>query len=135
VVDELLTDGERMAGKELLPKNQKDFRLKSQEIKELILFGEKIVSPNFIIYYKQNNLDNSRLVVSLNKKICPKATKRNYCRRVIKSLFNEFKQSHQNDFSFLKGYDIVVILKQCFVKQDFPLIKKEFFNVLEKLRK
>jgi len=28
-----------------------------------------------------------------------------------------------------------VILKQCFVKQDFPLIKKEFFNVLEKLRK
>ena len=57
MVDELLTDGERMAGKELLPKNQKKFRLKSQEIKELILFGEKIVSPNFIIYYKQNNLD------------------------------------------------------------------------------
>ena len=135
MVDELLTDGERMAGKELLPKNPKNFRLKSQEIKELILGGEKIVSPNFIIYYKKNNLENSRLVVSINKKICPKATKRNYCRRVIKSLFNEFKQSHQNDFSFLKGYDIVVILKQYFMKQDFPLIKKEFFNVLEKLRK
>lgn len=77
---------------------------------------------------KPNNLDHSRLVIMVAKKISRLAVKRNYMRRVIREYFRKNKCK-------VARLDIVVRVTKPFIKQELAAINNEIAAIFTKLVK
>lgn len=63
------------------------------------------------------------------KKVVPKATRRNYLRRVIYQVIAENLKLAEN-----KNFSIAIILKKQVIEDDFSVFKKEIIEILNKIR-
>jgi ribonuclease P protein component len=93
--------------------------LKADEFSSVFLFRKVRHGVYLKIYFKPNELNNSRLGQVVSKKVHKRANKRNYMKRVIRELFRLNNRQWKN-------YDIVVRPQKYFVKEDFPRIVEEF---------
>jgi ribonuclease P protein component len=109
---------------------EKNFRLLSaSDFSELKVDSLSFKKPSFIIYYKKNNFNQSRIGLSVPKKI-GKANVRNRLKRLIREYFR------QSEYKFL-GVDILFVvswnrnlLSESFVIKEEVLLKniEEFFK-------
>lgn len=93
------------------------------------LFAKKSLfySSFYIVYFVNNNLEHSRLSVSINKKVQKLAVQRNKAKRQIKTiLYNE-------NFLNLKK-DILVVVKPDFFKANFESKKMVLNKLIDKIK-
>ena len=77
--------------------------------------SKRLLTNNLIVYYQHNNLSLLRVAALAPSRLFPKATKRNYCRRLIYNLIRE-KADELNKGAakniFKEGVDIVLVYKK-----------------------
>ncbi|AMW32897.1 ribonuclease P protein component [Fervidobacterium changbaicum] len=76
-----------------------------RDISLVFRFGKAIQSENFVVLYKKNGLDYSRLAIIVKRKF-GKANRRNKLRRWIRECFR------LNKDIIPKGYDFIVIARR-----------------------
>ena len=69
---------------------RKELRLKrASDFKKAFKKGIRTVNPHFVLYVCENGLQQPRFGVSIAKKHCKLATRRNRLRRIAKELFRQ----------------------------------------------
>lgn len=100
-------------------KKDKDFRKVYQQ-------GKSFANKYLVIYIMKNNLDESRVGVSVSKKV-GKAVIRNKVKRRIKEAFRILV-----DKDIKKGYDIVFIARVSSSECEYKDIEKSVVNLCKK---
>jgi ribonuclease P protein component len=82
-------------------------------------------TPLFTMYIKKNTLNNTRLGVSISKKV-GKSTTRNKIKRRIKEIFRK------NYSDIKKGYDVVISVKPGAAQSSFNSLNNEIIKTLKR---
>lgn len=102
--------------------NKKYIVRKNEEIQNIIKCNDKIVSNNFVIYYKNNENGFNRFCISVSKKL-GKANLRNLLKRKIKDIL-------MKNF-FNSSYDYVIILRSNVLNLSYNEMKDELLKYLK----
>jgi len=107
---------------------KKSLRLtKNFEFIKVYKTGRRLSSLFFTMYIKKNELNFSRLGVSVSKKV-GKSVVRNKIKRRIKEIV-------RLNYDYIKqGYDIVVSAKPSSVQLDFKAMEKELIGLMKRGR-
>ena len=106
----------------------KRFRLrKNWEYDEVKKMGCKLNTPHFILLYKKNDHENSRLGVIASRKV-GNSVQRNIVKRKVREFFRKSKIK-------LSFYDIIVIAKKKSFLQDSSIINEELSKLDNFLKK
>jgi ribonuclease P protein component len=107
---------------------RKDYRIKkNQEIENIIKGKKKTGNKNYIIYIKENSeAKHFRLATSVSKKI-GNAVTRNRQKRLIRQVFNQFKER-------ILPFDIFVIAKSNAITLTYDEVMEEICNLLSRLK-
>jgi ribonuclease P protein component len=101
-----------------------------RDISLVFRYGKAIQSEEFVVLYKKNGLDYSRLAIIVKRKF-GKANRRNKLRRWIRECFR------LNKDSIPKGYDFIVIarkaLSEKFEKSNYKVVCKALLENFERL--
>ena len=104
----------------------KSFRLtKNFEFKKVYEARRRWSSPFFTMYVKKNQLDKTRLGVSISKKV-GKSVLRNKIKRRIKEIFRN------NMEKIKKGYDVVISVKPEAANADFKSMENQLKLLLKR---
>jgi len=103
--------------------SKKERLLKRKDFVNLNQSGKRLYSKNFLIIIGKNNLDYSRLGITVTKKI-GKSIKRNRIKRLIREFFR------LNKARLPKGYDISIVAKSDVSGLKLQDIEKELGGVL-----
>ena len=87
--------------------------------------AKKIVTPYFTVLYRNNDLEHSRLGLTISKKMISKSHDRNRVKRIIRETFRINK--------ILPPVDIVVLAKPGLGKVENAVISDLFIQTCEKL--
>ena len=96
---------------------------KNKDFKEIISKHHQIKSNEFTIYTNKNDLDHTRIGISVSSKI-GNAVTRNKIKRQIKAILKDLMKLDKN-------VDIVIIVREGYKKNTF----KQNFDSLKKLLK
>jgi len=88
---------------------------------------KKLHSKFFVIAVNPASRMESRLAITITKKVEPLATKRNYLKRVVREVFR------QNCFRFVDNFDMVVIAKRGANLINYHEIKLDILSMLDKV--
>lgn len=110
---------------------RKKERLKlRRDIKLLFEEGRTLQSQFFVVIYRKNGLDYSRIAVSVRKKF-GKANRRNKVRRWVRECFRTNKQY------FPKGFDMMFIVRKAlsekFAEVNYSTICKELLKLCARI--
>ena len=101
------------------------YRVKTHEDFQEVIKEKKTVSNRiYVLYYKKNNLDHSRVGISASKKL-GNAVTRNNIRRQIRMMA-------QQVINFDNSIDYCIIVKKSYLEQTFEDNKKELSILIEK---
>lgn len=104
---------------------EKKYRLrKNIEFKRVYNGGKNFWNRNLILYIKKNKLEESRLGITITKKI-GNAVVRNKIRRRIKELYR------LNMHRFKNGYDLIFIPKKNVVDLSYKELESAFLHILK----
>lgn len=96
---------------------------KSYEFNDILNFGKITKNRFFVIYYKNNNLDKYRFVISVGKKI-GNAVCRNKYKRRIRNIVDKNKKYYQ------KNIDYIIILRKASLEVEFDTLEESFKNLI-----
>ena len=101
------------------------FRVKTHEDFQSVIKESKTVSNRiFVLYYKKNNLDHSRVGISASKKL-GNAVIRNKIRRQVRMMAKEV-------INFDFPIDYCIIVRKTFLNEKFASNQKELSILIEK---
>lgn len=101
------------------------YRVKSHEDFQEVIKEKKTVSNRiYVLYYKKNELDHSRVGISSSKKL-GNAVTRNKIRRQIRMMA-------QQVINFENSIDYCIIVRKSYLEQTFEDNKKELSILIEK---
>ncbi|HHX22731.1 MAG: ribonuclease P protein component [Tepidanaerobacteraceae bacterium] len=100
---------------------------KNLEFKNVYKAGRRWTSPFFTMYIKKNNLNHSRLGVSVSKKV-GKSVIRNKIKRRLKEIFR------LNLDNIKTGWDIVLSVKPAAISLDYYEIDREVKSLFKRGR-
>ena len=104
----------------------KSLRLtKNFEFKKVYEARRRWSSPFFTMYVKNNQLDRTRLGISISKKV-GKSVVRNKIKRRIKEIFRKSLAEIK------KGYDVVITVKPQAADADFKTMESEIKSLLKR---
>ncbi len=86
--------------------------------------GKKFFSKHFILAIRESHDDNSRIGITVSKKVDKRAVIRNRIKRLIREIFR------LNKHSFNLPYEIVIIAKKQAPSCSFHDIKREILGIL-----
>ena len=98
---------------------------KSYEIERLIKLKQSVGNKYYVIYY--NKCEETKIAFSINRKI-GKAYFRNYNKRVTRDII-------RNNFDFVKGYEMLIVIKEMSTKLNYIDKEKEILMLLKQIRK
>jgi ribonuclease P protein component len=102
-------------------------RLKKRyEFRQVQLRGRRIQTPHFLIVVRANVLDNTRLGITVTKKVGT-ATERNRIKRVVREVFRRNRQM------FPASHDVVFIAKVGATQIDYGSLLSELQRATTKL--
>lgn len=96
--------------------------LKADDFSSVFLFRKVRFGTYIKIYYKPNELNNSRLGLIVSKKTHKSAVKRNYMKRLLRELF-------RLNYYAWNNYDIVIRTHKYFNQDDYLLLREEFLRL------
>lgn len=110
---------------------KKKERLKlRRDITLLFKFGKSVQNEDFVIIYRKNGLDYSRIAISVKKKF-GKANRRNKLRRLVKECFRTNKEK------IASGFDYLIIarksLSEKFEKSDYWYVCGSLLSAFERI--
>lgn len=110
---------------------KKKERLKlRRDITLLFKFGKSVQNEDFVIIYRKNGLDYSRIAISVKKKF-GKANRRNKLRRWVKECFRTNKEK------IASGFDYLIIarksLSEKFEESDYWYVCSSLLSVFERI--
>ena len=104
------------------------YRVKTHEDFQEVIKEKKTVSNRiYVLYYKKNELNHSRVGISSSKKL-GNAVTRNKIRRQIRMMA-------QQVINFDNSIDYCIIVKKSYLEQTFEDNKKELSILLEKVNR
>lgn len=107
---------------------KKVFRIKkNEEFSRIIALKHSLASSCFIVYFAPKAETNSRVGISVSKKL-GKAYVRNKIKRQLRMMISELI-----DFDSVE-YDYIVIVRPGYLKGSFEENKKDLENTLKKVR-
>lgn len=98
--------------------------LKKNDYDHVFEEAKKIVSTEFIVLYRENNLGYPRLGLALSKKMIAKAHDRNRIKRVLRESFRQTR---------LPAVDLIFLARQGVAKQANKDINSKLSKTWEKL--
>ena len=91
---------------------KKKYSLKrNEEIAKIVQNKQAIRNGSFIVFYKKNNLEFSRVCISVSKKLGI-AVVRNKIKRQVREMVTDI-------FEFEKSFDYVIVVKRNYLSFDF----------------
>jgi ribonuclease P protein component len=105
-------------------KKYKIFR--TSDYKKIYQNGKKITTEDLVICYLPNNMDHSRLGISISKSV-GNAVERNKRKRWIKEIFRTSSIMRK------KGLDIVIVLRNNGKELYFIKLKEQLEKVIQKI--
>lgn len=107
---------------------KKDYRVrKNEDFGVIIRKKQSIASKTFIIYYLKNDINHSRVGISVSKKL-GNAVVRNKIKRQIRMMI-------QDVFDFDNNYDYIVIVRNNYLNNNFETNKKDMLYLYNKMIK
>lgn len=107
---------------------KKEFRVKrNEDFSKIIARKKSFANSCFIIYKDENNLDHSRVGISVSKKL-GNAVTRNKIKRQLRMMIQE-------TFHFNKGYDYIVIVRKNFLNHTYIENKNELDYLYRKVNR
>jgi ribonuclease P protein component len=100
---------------------------KDADFKKVLAHKQSFRTPSFAFYYRPNFMTHIRVGVSVSKKLGG-AVVRNRLRRQTKTMI-------QNQFDFTKAFDMIVVIKEQFLKQSYHDNLKEIQRFTLMLRR
>lgn len=101
---------------------------KTDEFSSVFGFRKRMYGAWLIANYKPNTLTKHRFGLVVPKKVAKHAVRRNYMKRVLRSLL-------QQSLPVNAGSDIVFQVKKSFTNQDYPKVSQELHYLLGKINK
>jgi len=98
---------------------------KNQDFQTIIEHKKYVTSKEFVIYYKQNQLEHMRVGLSVSKKL-GNAVTRNKIKRQVREMMKEM-------FIYNLSFDIIIIVRKYYLYHDFSQNKKILHNLLQKI--
>ncbi|MEZ4753910.1 MAG: ribonuclease P protein component [Bdellovibrionota bacterium] len=86
--------------------------------------GKKLFSRHFLIIAKESTSNQSRIGITISKKVDKRATRRNRIKRRIKEIFR------LNQHRFHKNFDIVIIARKNAGKIEYRSAEREILGAL-----
>lgn len=102
---------------------------KADEFSSVFLFRKSRSGVYFKIYFKPNELPNSRLGLITSKRIAKRANKRNYMKRTVREFF---RCSNAN---WSRSYDVVVKVLKLFTHDNYHDVRNELQNLTKSFYK
>ena len=104
---------------------KKEYRVKkNEEFSRIIKKRQSLANHSFIIYYLKNDLDHSRIGISVSKKL-GNAVIRNKIKRQVRMMV-------QQTVNFKDNYDYIVIVRNKYLDLDFSSNLKELGYLYKK---
>ena len=100
---------------------------KEQDFQKVINTRKSVGCKSFVIYYLRNEFDYARIGISAGKRI-GNAVIRNRTKRQVRAIIDSTFNKKQN-------LDIIVIVRNKFLEQDFETNLKDFKYLLNKINK
>lgn len=102
------------------------YRVKHSEDFQTIIGNKKsVVSKQFVIYYKNNDLDHYRVGISVSKKL-GKAVQRNKIKRQVRSIIHE-------NFDKNQKLDYIVIVRNRYLYKTFDENKQDLMKLQKRI--
>ena len=99
---------------------------KSREFANIIHTGKFYKNNCYIIYNKDNGLDDYRFGISVSKKL-GNSVHRNLYKRRLRSIIDKYKKDYQ------KSTDYIIIIRDGFTKSDYSINEKNFKTLIDKI--
>jgi len=103
---------------------KRDIVTKNQDFSKIIQNRKYIKNNLFVIYYKENNLTNTRYGISVSKKI-GNAVVRNKIKRQMKNIIDKNKNL------FKKETDYIIIIRKGILDCDYHQIESNLINLFK----
>ena len=100
---------------------------KNQDFQKVIDTKQSVGCKSFVIYYLQNEFDYARIGISAGKRI-GNAVIRNRTKRQVRAIIDSTFDKNQN-------LDIIVVVRNKFLEQDYETNLKDFNYLLRKINK
>ena len=100
---------------------------KEQDFQKILKSKKSVGCKSFVIYYLKNEFDYARIGISAGKRI-GNAVIRNRTKRQVRSIIDL-------TFDKNKALDIIVIVRNKFLEQDYETNLKDFKYLLNKINK
>ena len=105
---------------------KKKYSLKrNEEIAKIVQNKQAIRNGSFIVFYKKNNLEFSRVCISVSKKLGI-AVVRNKIKRQVREMVTDI-------FEFEKSFDYVIVVKGNYLSYDFQTNQNRLKELYGKL--
>ncbi len=98
---------------------------KNSDFRKVYNKKKSFANKQLVIYYDENNLEYSRLGISISKKI-GNAVTRNKIRRKLKEIYR------LNENKIALSYDIILIVRVSAKECKYDTLEKSFFHLLKK---
>lgn len=97
----------------------------NKDFSSCIKTGSKVNTTYFILFYKNNFLNRSRVGLSVSKKISKFAVMRNLMKRQLRSFF------YTKKILLKDGLDLVIVVKRNYTPNDYLLALRNLNNKLK----
>ena len=112
----------------------KPYRLrKNWQFQEIIVGGQKIANPSFVIFSVKNNLNNCQFGISTPQKLIKKAVDRNRYKRQVRDMIITHLKKHDDSCQINDNHshcNFVIIIRYPYLDNDFATNQKNLYKLL-----
>lgn len=100
----------------------------NRDFDDIIKNGKFVKNSDFVIYYKNNNINSNRFGISVGKKI-GNAVTRNYYKRVIRNICDKNKNLYSN------SKDYIIIMRNACSLLNYNKMNESYVHLISKIEK